>query len=331
MGIIVEGDMSQVLADLVQFENLNGLAHVPVTVQVPAGQTPTDTSGQDEFDLDTQTSTGMAGNVAGLTLYDAASLGDADLAGAFNLFVADPGVKTASASFGGCEVLNEVAGGVSTDDQLFQAMVAEGKTLFVSTGDAGAACPVLLAINGIPDLGLVGGVEYPSSSPYVVAVGGTTLNVNADGSYASETAWDAGGGGISLFERAPAWQGPVIGLGASVSRGIPDISLDADPSTGAEIIVSGQPAVVGGTSLSAPLANGAYARMQNAHGGSLGFAAPLFYSLASGGSLLGALATIHGFHDVTLGTNGLYLATPGWDYCTGLGTFDIGAVNALLP
>jgi pseudomonalisin/xanthomonalisin len=331
IGIVAEGDLSAVLTDLVQYETLNSLPKVTVNVMLPAGAAPpTDTSGQDEFDLDSQTSTGLAGNVAALDMYDAESLDDADLAAAFNLFVNDSAVKVASVSIGGCEVLNEVEGDIATDDQLFEAGVAEGKTLFVATGDNGAACPVLLSENGIPDLGLVGGVEYPASSPYVVAVGGTTLTVNANGSYASETAWDAGGGGISLFEKAPSWQKSVVGLTTAVGRGIPDIAMDADPDTGAVIIVNGAAETVGGTSLAAPLSNGAFARIQDAHGGSLGFAAPLFYSLATGDSLLGLLASIKGFHDITSGFNGLYLATKGWDYCTGLGTFDISAVNGLI-
>ena len=123
-----------------------------------------------------------------------------------------------------------------------------GVTFVASTGDYGAADP-----------------EYPAFSPNVVAVGGTSLTLNADNSYNSETGWGyqsasvgafiGSGGGISLYEPEPAYQQGVQSTG---SRTTPDVSLVADPATGAWIAdpynldPSNPFEVVGGTSLSAP-------------------------------------------------------------------------------
>ena len=121
-------------------------------------------------------------------------------------------------------------------------------TFVASTGDYGAADP-----------------EYPAFSPNVVAVGGTTLTLNADNSYNSETGWgyysDAvgtligSGGGISLYEPEPAYQQGVQSTG---SRTTPDVSLGRRPGhrrldrRPVQSARSNPFEVVGGTSLSAP-------------------------------------------------------------------------------
>ena len=74
------------------------------------------------------------------------------------------------------------------------------------------------------------GVDYPAASPDVLAVGGTTLNLNASGGYGSETAWYDSGGGYSQFESEPAYQQSVQTTG---QRSVPDVAFDADPNTGA--------------------------------------------------------------------------------------------------
>src|SRR6202030_3033534 len=107
------------------------------------------------------------------------------------------------------------------------------------------------------------------SSPWVIGVGGTTLQTNSNGSYSNEIAWVAGGGGPSLLEAQPAYQQGVAPPGG---RGVPDIAMDADPNSGANVYVNGHPQGVGGTSLSSPLALGVWARMESARGNRLGFA-----------------------------------------------------------
>lgn len=320
-------DLSTVISDLRIAEARNGLPVVPVTVsQVVPLPSPQDTSGDGEWALDSQSATGIAGGVKQLIFYNTASLATADLLAATNQFAVDNIAKAGNMSYGGCEALNALLGGLDASDQTFMQAVAQGQTWFASSGDAGASCTVLinlgLPLSGPPD------VEYPASSPYVVAVGGTTAITDADYGYVTEISWNGGGGGTSKFETAPAWQSGIV-FGATLGlRGVPDIAMDADPNTGAEVITNGSPTIIGGTSLSSPLAAGVWARLQTAHCNALGFAAPMFYALDTGG---GPLSSAIGFHDVQIGTNGSYVARPGWDYNTGFGTFDITAVNNALP
>src|SRR6202034_1536641 len=96
--------------------------------------------------------------------------------------------------------------------------------------------------------------ESPSVSPDVVAVGGTTLNVNGSGDYESESAWDDGGGGVSTFEPQPVDQENVVTQNPAF-RTAPDIAFDADPNTGVAVCdsydfgSSGPWVEVGGTSV----------------------------------------------------------------------------------
>ena len=156
-----------------------------------------------------------------------------------------PGVSVVSMSWGFAEGQAVFASDEATYDSVFNV---PGVTFVASTGDYGAADP-----------------EYPAFSPNVVAVGGTSLTLNADNSYNSETGWGyysdsvgafiGSGGGISLYEPEPAYQQGVQSTG---SRTTPDVSLVADPATGAWIAdpynldPSNPFEVVGGTSLSAP-------------------------------------------------------------------------------
>lgn len=270
IAIFTAGDVSQTLKDLRTEETQNKLPQVRVSV-VQCGIPGTDTSGVPEWDMDTQYSTGMAGTVSQLYLYNATSLADSDLALAFNRFVTDRKAKAGSASFGEGEWAAFLDGAMLADDEIFAEAAAQGQTVFASSGDTGGFSPVLVGTNGVP--AGVPDVNYPASSPYVVAVGGTTLLTNSDGTYNNEIAWLAGGGGPSEWEVAPYWQSGIV-PGSAVGKGLPDISMDADPNSGAEVWVDGQMQVYGGTSLASPLALGVWARLETAHGNRLGFAAP---------------------------------------------------------
>jgi pseudomonalisin len=327
IAIFAEGDLTSVLADLRTYEtdHNNLLPQVPVSV-VHVGPSSPDTAAADEWDLDTQTSTGMAGNVSHLYVYDTTSLTDGDVALEFNRFVTQNVARAGSASFGECEYQAYLDGMMVMNDQVMSQAAAQGQTVFASAGDTGGFCPVA-PTNGAP-AGLPM-QEYPAASPYVTSVGGTTLLTNADGSYNNEAAWVAGGGGPSLFEYQPYWQQSAtpptslscVQVVACLGRNVPDVAMDSDPNTGALIYVGGQQTQIGGTSLGSPLSLGVWARLQSANGNKLGFAAPRFYAVA------GTAA----FHDVTLGDTGPYPATPGWDYATGLGSFDIARAAKLVP
>jgi pseudomonalisin len=317
IAIMAEGDMTGVLTDLRIAEAAFGLPQVPVQV-VQVGLASPDVAGADEWDMDTQYSTGMAGTVKKLYLYTTTTLSDSDLALEFSRWATDNKAKAASASLGECEVFPYIDGSMLFDDMVFLQAASQGQTFFASSGDTGSFCPAGPAgANGVPAGAPL--VSYPASSQYVVGVGGTTLLTNANGNYNTETAWNAGGGGISQFEGAPFWQtaaSPVIAK--ANSKGVPDIAYDADPESGAMVYVNGKPLGVGGTSLSSPMALGTWARAISINP-RLGFAPPRLYGIYDGTGATGAYP-VGGYHDVILGTNGLYSAMPGYDLTTGLGT-----------
>jgi subtilase family serine protease len=343
--VIAEGNVSEVPTDLQFAESVQGLPQVPVTV-VPVGLSSTDTSGMDEWDLDTQSSTGMAQNVQMLYIYDTTSLTDSDIANAYSHWVGQDVAKLGNSSFGECEYQANLDGSMKVDDNLFMQAAAQGQTMFASTGDTGSSC-ALAPTNGVPGSGPPM-LSYPATSPCVVGVGGTSVvSGSPNATYVGEAAWNAGGGGLSQFENSTSWQQSTIptstSLAATNLRGLPDIAMAADANTGAYFVygqnIPGLGActtgcAVGGTSEASPLAMGSYARLMSSHGNALGFAAPQLYrnyleqenneTAVTGPPPTEALG---GFHDIITGGNGAYTALPGYDYTTGLGTFDIAVMN----
>jgi subtilase family serine protease len=164
------------------------------------------------------------------------------------------------------------------------------------------------------------GVETPASFKTVVAVGGTTLRLNTDDSWSSETVWSGSGSGCSSFFAADSWQTSLSewsATGCGNNRGVVDVAADADPNTGASVYDStryqGQLGwfQVGGTSLSAPLIGAVYALARSSAFTSY----PASLPYAHTGSL----------HDVTNGSNGSCSTTmckgaAGYDGPTGVGT-----------
>ena len=242
------------------------------------------------------------------------------LAQTFSQIVTDHRAQIVSISLGACELGISGADGqsfVTSLQSTFQQADAEGMSVLVASGDTGAY--------GCQDNSL--SVELPASSPYVTAVGGTTLFLNASGGYDHEAGWEGplegagSGGGLSALFAQPSWQ---TGAGVSNSysngmRQVPDVAADADPLTGYRIYFSGWQ-VAGGTSAAAPLWAGliALANQSAAASGKapLGFLDPTLYAVA------GAGASPPPFHDVTIGGNLYYDATPNWDYATGWGSPD---------
>ena len=303
VAVITQGYLGGVAHDLRVFEDRFQLPHVPFVV-VDTTAPSKDTSGATEYDLDTQYATGFAPRVKRLIAYNGSTLASIH---PLNQFVVERRSRTASASYGGCEAINWAVGNVDADDQVFKQAVAQGQTFWVSTGDEGSSCSILINTGtplGVPD------VEYPSSSPYVVAVGGTTLTGSTT-QPTREIAWVGGGGGYSNVESAPSWQKAAGLFQPAVGRGLPDVSLDADPNSGFTVIVDGQPQIIGGTSASTPAWNGIWTRVLQRHP-RVGFAAPALYRLPAGT-----------LTDITVGSNGLWSATSGYDLATGLGTPDI--------
>ncbi len=349
VAVMAEGNVKQVVKDLRSAEAFWGLPRVKyATVQV--GTPSSDTSGLDEWDLDTQISSGMADRLQELYVYDTTSLSDSDISLEYSKWVNDNLTKAGNSSFGEPEPLAYADGAMTLDDEELNQAASQGMTMFASTGDNGSGCPVLLA-TGAPNSGAPV-VCYPASSPYVVAVGGTTLDTNANGNepgtYYGEHVWTGTGGGYSAFESAPYWQSNGICAECSPAavRGIADIAMCADNNgCPMDVFVSGTQTGVGGTSLSSPMSMGIWARLETHYRNRLGFAAPVYYGvygyyepcpLASKactptgepGDDTSALppdttAPIGGFHDILYGSNGIpSSAAPGWDVPTGLGTVD---------
>ena len=362
MAIFGEGATSGVIDDLRAFETKFGLPQIPVTVKHPDGDTDfTDDSGHPEWNIDTQASSGMAPDADGLTLYFGSDLSDADVTKVFSQFTDDAdGPMQASASYGECEttpVISKIAGlpalnpklpigqGLGNNNdatltQITQQAVAEGKTIFVSTGDTGSSCPVVFA----PVIGAGNGVlnqvypvtNSPASLPWVTAVGGTVLYTDGAGNRSREYAWLFGGGGSTLFTPAPAYQQGTKGLSlpcltapSKKCRGIPDVAAQSGDVTGNgyDIVMSGTytEGGGGGTSLASPLWLGMWTRVQSAAPTSSGngFANEQIYRVGKN-----AASYARDFFDVSStdlkeslpAVNGLYAALPGWDYTTGWGT-----------
>jgi kumamolisin len=207
---------------------------------------------------------------------------------------------------------------MTTFDQVAQEAAALGVTITVAAGDDGSSDGVSDGSNN---------VDFPSSSPNVLACGGTTLD-SSNGVITSETVWNDGsqggatGGGFSTVFSQPAYQsGLASSYPGQTGRGVPDVAGDADPQTGYNILVDSSQEVVGGTSAVAPLWTGLVALLNQQLNTRLGFINPALYALPE---------PSNGFNDITQGNNGSYSAGPGWDPCTGLGSPIGTALETLL-
>jgi len=202
---------------------------------------------------------------------------------------------------------------MSAMDQAFQAAAVMGITVCVAAGDSGST-------DGVSDGG--NHVDFPASSDHALACGGTSLQASGT-TIVKEVVWNdgnpqsgAGGGGVSTVFALPAWQQNLDTTDAEgkrsplARRGVPDVSGDADPQSGYEVLVDGTSTVIGGTSAVAPLWAGLIARINALSGRSAGFVNPALYGQPAA------------LRDITQGNNGGFAASPGWDACTGLGSPD---------
>ena len=159
-------------------------------------------------------------------------------------------------------------------DEAFQAAATMGITVCVASGDNGSS-------DGV---GSGDHVDFPSSSPFALGCGGTSLRVSGS-SISSEVVWNDGaddgasGGGISSFFALPTWQTgtDAVDQGKRVAlskRGVPDVAGNADPETGYEVRIDGTNTVIGGTSAVAPLWAALIARINQVSGKSAGYINP---------------------------------------------------------
>ncbi len=298
VGIITQGKITQTITDLNTFTSNNGLPTV-VTQTVNTNGTGTDTSGVGEWNLDSQDIVGMGGGQVGkIIFYNIPTLSNADLTADINTAVTANAAKIINVSLGECETSAQGDGSAAAQDQSFQVAAAQGQTFSISTGDSGA-----------DECGTGGTVpSWPAASQYVIAAAGTTLNASTT-TWSSETVWSGSGGSQSTFEPKPSWQT----LWSGAMRGVADIAFDADPNSGSKVIVNGSIQQIGGTSLSAPLFAGLWARVIAVKGTGVGFAGPLLYALPASD-----------FHDVTSGNNNGSTAAVGYDLASGRGSLILG-------
>jgi len=291
--------------------NQNGQAG-PLPVTDPSG------AGTDNWEVESALDVEWVHAVApgaNIVLVEANSQSLSDLMSSVATAAGQPGVSVVSMSWGFTEGQAVLAADEAAFDQYLTTPAGhQGVTFVASTGDYGTNNP-----------------EYPAFSPNVVAVGGTSLTLNSDDSYNSETGWGynsgsagtliAGGGGLSQYESEPAYQQAVQSTGY---RTTPDVSFVADPNTGAWIAdtynLSADSAfeVVGGTSLSAPSWAGMFALVNQGRTAAglptLNSSSPTeaqqdLYSLSQSD-----------YNVIASGTNGGYNAAPGYNLVTGLGT-----------
>ena len=206
-------------------------------------------------------------------------------------------------------------------DEAFQAAATLGITICVASGDNGSS-------DGVTDGG--DHVDFPASSSYALACGGTSLKASKT-AITSEVVWNdgseggAGGGGVSAFFALPTWQSGLNTTDAEgnttplSNRGVPDVAGDADPETGYNVRIDGTDTVIGGTSAVAPLWSGLLARINQLAGQSVGYLQPVLYK------------NPQALRDITQGNNGDFYASVGWDACTGLGSPNGQAVANLFP
>jgi len=213
-----------------------------------------------------------------------------------------------SISWGSAEV-NWTVQAMAALDAACQSAAALGVTITVASGDNGSSDAVTDGKNH---------VDFPASSPHVLACGGTNLQ-GSGSTITSETVWNdqpqggATGGGVSDVFPLPTWQ-----TGSKVpkptnpagGRGVPDVAGDADPASGYIVRVDGKTFVIGGTSAVAPLWAGLVAVANKQNGKSAGFIQPAIYATQNKAA----------FRDIDQGDNGSFRAATGWDACTGLGS-----------
>jgi hypothetical protein len=299
-------DANFLSSDLHHFDQNFGLPDPPQFTKVgQTGGAPTTTTSSGwilETALDVEWAHAIAPG-ANILLVESNTDNDPDMFAAVAWAADQPGVCAVSMSWGEHESdISSPAQELADDASFVRPGGHAGVTFIAASGDAGAP------------------PEYPSVSPNVLAVGGTTLALSGN-NYAGESAWSGSGGGVSAVEAQPSYQHGLVPL-STTDRTTPDVAYDADPGTGFPVYQTFGGAgwyQVGGTSDAAPqwAALVAIADQGRALGG--------VGSLDGPSQTLPALYGLPAsdFHDVTTGTTlgtPNYSAGPGYDLATGRGS-----------
>ena len=315
-----------IAADLHTFDVKMGIADPPsfsVLSQTggSVGSVKTDAGWSAEIALDVEWAHAIAPN-AKIVLVEANSSSITDLMTGVNTARNLAGVSVVSMSWGG----SEFSGQTKYDSILTTPAGHQGVTFVAASGDYGSRW----------------GVSWPSSSPNVLSVGGTTLlTTGAAGTYSTETGWSGSGGGISQVYSEPSYQ---TGAQSTGGRTNPDVAYNANPNTGFAVydsiadggIIGWQ--VIGGTSAGAPqwaaliaIADQARASAGKASLDGATGTLPTLYSLYSAPGSASFSTYTAAFNDITQGRTSPFLAAhAGYDGVTGLGTPKVPQVVAAL-
>ena len=302
--------------DIAAYAAQIGLTNGPSIVVVPVnGGVPTPGFGNPEVSLDIEMVLSMSPGVSTIYVYEAPNPPYSDI---LNRMATDDLAKQLSSSW---FIVNGPPDPVS--EQIFQQMAVQGQSFFAASGD----------VDAYPSGQLI---PFPSDSPHITLVGGTTLTTAPNQSYTSEAVWNWGiefgidgvgsSGGVSTSYSIPFWQTNInftLSGGSSSMRNVPDVALTGDNVF--VIFGGGQSGVFGGTSCAAPLWAG-FTALVNEQGASIGhpsvgFLNPALYLLAGN-----ATVYTNDFHDVTnlnntwSGSPNAFFAVSNYDLCTGLGT-----------
>lgn len=290
--------------DLQAFDQEFGLPAANLQIAYPGGKPHKSDGGWAlETSMDVEWAHALSPD-ATIMLVVAPSASLSDLLSAVD-YATSHGAQVVSNSYGSSEFSS-----VTNDDSHFNH---SGVAYVASAGDSGSE------------------VEWPAVSPDVIAVGGTTLNVDNNGNYLGESAWSGSGGGTSNYESRPSYQNNWTSVVGS-SRGVPDVSFDADPNSGVAVYDTtrdqGQAGwfQVGGTSLGAPCWAALIALSDQGRTTPLSSFQALsdLYQIAG---LTGSTGYRTDYHDITSGSNG-FNAQSGYDLVTGLGS---PQANQLIP
>lgn len=297
IAIVSAYDDPNIANDLHRFDQQFGLPD-PTLIKIAqdgSNHLPaSDVAWAQETALDVEWAHAMAPG-ARILLVEASTAEDTNLFQAAAYASGQSGVSVVVMSFGGPESAAE-----TNTDGLFQGRLS-GVTFVAASGDNGT-------------------VSYPAASPYVLAVGGTTLTVDGSGNRVRETAWQGSGGGLSAYEPVPSFQRDALPIHLG-SRGTPDVAYNANPNTGFAVYDSfGNPALpwneLGGTSAGAPqwaaliaIANQGRVLAGQQPLDGVSQTLPVLYSLPASA-----------FNDITVGANPGYQAGIGYDLVTGLGS-----------
>lgn len=307
-------------SDLSGFWTMGGVTRAPGTfvfrrlVDNPTGQGifNADQSEETTADVEQTTSNAPGANVLVVEGVDNLTSTFDDV---YATTVSDPRVDVVTTSFGLCEI-DEDMNEVLSDNDLFKQGAAEGQTMFAASGDNGSKdC----TDSTTGTMNNVTGVDFPASSPWVGASGGTSMLLNTDDSINTDTGWSGSGGGLSVIFALPSYQNPVPTLASRSGRNSPDAALLADNTTGYTFFYVGSGTVlkIGGTSLVAPNLAADYAQYDGFFDKRLGLAQNGFYKMFAARTYPGKV-----FFDILTGSNGDFSCHAGYDNVTGAGSFN---------